>query len=249
MHDHSPSRDLQRPQWDGTLTLGDGWAIWQGQTGDTTQHRHFAAQAVLAHDESLTVESPQGSVHKQQVVFIEPLVPHRLQGVASATVIFIEPRQRSASTLPHALDLALRAHFSVSHETALIGPQDGFWQRRQSGTADANRSGTHEAALRNAIDAALAEGAVPLSRIAGQCGLSPERLRHVFAERVGMGFRRYVLWRRLRLASVSLSEGCTVTQAAHLSGFADAAHFARTLRLTFGISATQAKFRTSTPSA
>jgi AraC-like DNA-binding protein len=54
---------------------------------------------------------------------------------------------------------------------------------------------------------------------------------------IGVPFQRFVLWRRLAAAFERLVAGATITEAAHAAGFADAAHFARTIRAMFGIRA------------
>jgi len=88
------------------------------------------------------------------------------------------------------------------------------------------------------IDAALPEPP-PLAAAAASAGLSVERFRHLFARDVGLTYGRYVLWGRLRLAAAELLAGQDVTTAAHSAGFADAAHFARTLKTIFGVTASQ----------
>ena len=52
-----------------------------------------------------------------------------------------------------------------------------------------------------------------------------------------MPFQRYILWRRLSAAFEGLLAGSNITEAAHAAGFADAAHFARTIKAMFGIRA------------
>jgi AraC-like DNA-binding protein len=89
------------------------------------------------------------------------------------------------------------------------------------------------------VDARLADGLVPLAAAARAANLSPERYRHVFVEAMGLPFRRYLLWRRVQRAFAALTGGDDVTTAAHAAGFADAAHFARTLKAMFGVTATQ----------
>ena len=72
---------------------------------------------------------------------------------------------------------------------------------------------------------------VELSRVAG---LSPSRFAHVFTESVGIPVRPYMRWLRLQRAARELVSGRSVTQAAHVAGFADAAHLTRTFRRTLG---------------
>ena len=69
--------------------------------------------------------------------------------------------------------------------------------------------------------------------------LSPSRLRHLFVEQTGLAFKTYLLWLRLVKAVETYSdEGCSLTEAAHLAGFSDSAHFSRVFRRTFGLPAT-----------
>lgn len=71
-----------------------------------------------------------------------------------------------------------------------------------------------------------------LSRIAG---LSPSRFAHLFTESAGIPLRPYLRWLRLQRAARELMSGSTVTQAAHIASFADAAHLTRTFRRMLGI--------------
>ena len=76
---------------------------------------------------------------------------------------------------------------------------------------------------------------IPLEDVARKVFLSPSRLAHLFAEEVGLPFRRYVLWRKLTRAMMVISRGSTLSAAAHTSGFADAAHMTRTFHQMFGM--------------
>jgi AraC-like DNA-binding protein len=74
--------------------------------------------------------------------------------------------------------------------------------------------------------------------IARSVGLSSSRFQHLFTAEVGVAFRRYRGWRRLRLAISEIVSGSSITYAAHAAGFADQAHFAREFRRSFGAPAT-----------
>jgi AraC-like DNA-binding protein len=66
--------------------------------------------------------------------------------------------------------------------------------------------------------------------------MSPTRLTHVFSREVGIPFRRFVLWTRIKHAVSTTRAGANLTAAAVAAGFSDAAHFSRTFRGMFGLS-------------
>jgi AraC-like DNA-binding protein len=81
--------------------------------------------------------------------------------------------------------------------------------------------------------------ATPVSAFADLVGLSASRFQHLFSEHVGVPFRRYRAWHRLRAAIREVANGSSYTSAAHAAGFADQAHFAHEFRRTFGAPTSQ----------
>ena len=79
-----------------------------------------------------------------------------------------------------------------------------------------------------------ATAAVSVSEAAESAGLSASRFQHLFTREVGVPFRRYRAWHRLRVAIREVAGGSSLTTAAHAAGFADQAHFTRVFRRTFG---------------
>ncbi|PID53099.1 MAG: hypothetical protein CSA58_03420 [Micrococcales bacterium] len=88
------------------------------------------------------------------------------------------------------------------------------------------------------IDEHLHETAM-LSDAAHHVALSARQLRRLFVADVGIPFRRYVLWRRVCRAVLTVQDGTDLTTAAATAGFADSAHFSRTFRKTFGLNPSQ----------
>lgn len=74
----------------------------------------------------------------------------------------------------------------------------------------------------------------PVAQVAAEVGLSGSRFQHVFSQSVGVPFRRFRGWCRMRVAIQEILSGSNFTAAAHAAGFADQPHFAREFRRTFG---------------
>ena len=76
--------------------------------------------------------------------------------------------------------------------------------------------------------------------------MSESRFRHLFRSEMGIAWRPYLRWRRLSCAITAMMSGCSATESAHLTGFADSAHLSRTFKAMFGISIQQARALFST---
>lgn len=84
-----------------------------------------------------------------------------------------------------------------------------------------------------------AERVPELAALAHKVGLSPSRLQHLFTAEMGVPFRRYRAWGRMRRAIAEIADGSNFTAAAHAAGFADQAHFTHDFRRTFGAAPSQ----------
>lgn len=73
------------------------------------------------------------------------------------------------------------------------------------------------------------------ANVAAEVGLSSSRFQHLFTSELGVPYRRYRAWQRLRTAIASVVlEGKNYTIASHEAGYYDQAHFNRHFRQTFG---------------
>ena len=84
-----------------------------------------------------------------------------------------------------------------------------------------------------------ADDVVSASQAANSIGLSGSRFQHLFTQEVGVPFRRYRAWQRMRAAIREIVRGGSFTRGAHEAGFFDQAHFAHDFRRTFGAPASR----------
>ncbi|WP_350446978.1 AraC family transcriptional regulator [Pseudomonas solani] len=207
--------------WQGALWLARDFCLIDGASGDARPHAHYAHQVLLARQAPLQL-LVEGEPVSGQAVLVESMREHALSLPGQALVaIYAEP----LAFAPQAL-LALLADAGTDlhalAERLLAAPRPALDARLQRALDE--------------VDELLADK-VSAQALASRACLSLSQLERLFGEQIGISVRRLVLWRRLRLALRLALEGQPLTQAAHGAGFADAAHFSRTMRTTFGIRA------------
>jgi AraC-like DNA-binding protein len=80
--------------------------------------------------------------------------------------------------------------------------------------------------LRHAIEvvSSTVPDRVDVASVAGAVALSPDYLGRLCKQQTGVSFSATIRWQRLVTAVSYLLDGCSVTDAAHLAGFADGSH-------------------------
>jgi AraC-like DNA-binding protein len=228
--------------------VDEGWAVFAGPLHHNEPHAHSAAVflAGLAGKFRLRIAGadwlscrtaviPAGVAYEFDlggdplgVVYLEPNL-----GRAEALAPLVgEAREVGGALIGGGGETApIRTVYdergSGSHAIAL-GDLIGFAQRRARRQID-----PRIARVAGALDRSCAD-LVPLSQVAASVGLSPSRFQHLFTAEVGVPYRRYRAWHRLRAAIREIRRGSSFTAAAHAAGFADQAHFTRAFRRAFG---------------
>lgn len=202
--------------WHGKLLLAQGWAHYHGPAGDTTFHAHYPIQLVFSESGEATV-----TLDDRQMV-------GRFLHIPSNAKHMLAPSQQPLDLLyiePTLLEGCEGERKALQEWLSAL--------QQQKTTIDDPRM----IRALEAIDGALG-GKVTQNMIARKAGMSKSSFTDLFRAIIGMPLRRYVLWRRLNVAVAEIGAGADATQAAHKAGFADSAHFSRTMRETFGVSPT-----------
>lgn len=208
-------------QWDGELLLAQGWAHYHGPAGDTSLHAHYPEQLVFSAHSEATVE-----FEDRQITGSFLLIPSNSKHMLTPSrepldLLFIEPAL---------LERSGGEYRSLSEWLSVL-------RQRKATLNDARMIRALDA-----IDKGLG-GKVTQDKIASAAGMSTSSFTKMFRSTIGMPLRRYVLWRRLNVAVTNIGEGAHATAAAYQAGFADSAHFSRTMRETFGVSPTDSLLR------
>jgi len=244
---HTPTRS----GWAGRLVLTPGTALYFGPGGYAATHSHRAVQLVWAADDPIALtlwkRGGESRTFRAQAALIPANVRHAVDAAGRAVVVLLgEPegargaalQQFALSRWGRDLDGELA---SVEFPNPDISPRMLAELPERLMQALGLQSGCGQplsiAILRaiGAIEQSL--DSVPrLSAVAATAALSSSRFSHRFANEVGIPFRRFVLWARIRRAVDEIARGSNLTVAAMAAGFSDAAHLTRNFHDTFGLS-------------
>ncbi len=247
----------------GRIVFWEGASMWVlsadpsvGKEGiKGTPHSHHAVQVTFALDGWYRLESGALWVDTP-VAAVAPDARHAITANGTVAFVYIEPESTTGRAIVRRLFAERRL---TAVETALFGklPARLLAEFRDPSVTEARLIDIGRAivsALAGEIEIATPDErvskvlswanahlatSVRLADAAKVAGLSPDRLRHIFVRHTGLPFRTYVLWLRLLKALEAFSHGESLTQAAHMAGFADSAHLSRTFRRTFGVAAAE----------
>jgi AraC-like DNA-binding protein len=216
--------------------------IYTGPGGDAGLHSHHAIQLVWSLDTpfELIVE---GEATRCQAALIPSGLPHSFSSDGDQLLIaLIEPLG------PRGNDLNLLAtnlgRKCLDDRLPSFSPMDFDDPIRMVGeTLGAllpelptyPTLSPHVVAALAYLDEAI-EGKPSLKEAASAAGISPSRLTHLFTEEIGIPFRNFALWLRLRRVVDQVSEGANLTEAAFAAGFSDSPHLSKVFREHFGMS-------------
>ncbi|MDN3353623.1 AraC family transcriptional regulator [Actinomadura sp. DC4] len=206
------------------FVIGEGYALYQGPSGDGSFHRHAAFQVAIAVRGAVTVVDASGVSHRDVALVVAPMARHRLLATDALRTFFVDPHCAFADRLRRCCDAGVVAAPSLRDLTqadvhhAAVRPSDALDLR-----------------LMAAMDA-LADGRpASMPEIAASVGLSSQRLRALARHGLGMPLPRWRIWHRLRRAAEAVQEGRPLAEAAIAGGFADQAHFTRQMREMVGL--------------
>ena len=234
------------------------WYLWEGGflligsgTGVVPPHAHHALQIVMAWEGWVAIRGQNDEWREGPGVVVQPDAVHSFdaQG-ASAAMLFVDPESAEGTWLRSSLaeDITLVPEARLGPpvlalrtfaERPLAGMDVGALIRHcvqalSPGAPPARRMDPRVSKVLHQIEGAD-ELRISLEDAAGMAFLSPSRFAHLFAEQMGLPFRKYVLWRKLTRAMVAIGAERTIADAAHGADFADAAHLTRTFYQMVGM--------------
>lgn len=223
-------------EWQGAFHFGDYWAAYRGPAGDNALHSHATLQITLAIEGDQVVMADDQTVHSGKSLMVRPNTLHRLERHDQILLLLIEPQTPLCRSL---LDLMGNADIA---ELPVSAAADFDARAPLPSCLDsvAAATGPPPQALDPRLQQAIrylesAPEDLPLIAVAEHCGLSESRLRALAAEELRVPLSKWVLWRKMRRSAEELAAGADLASAAFAGGFADQAHFTRTMKKLIGL--------------
>jgi len=241
-------RWLSEPRW----YLWDGGFLLIGRgEGIVPPHAHHAIQIVIALDGEVAICGEDEEWRTGRGLIVQPNVVHSFdcRGALGA-MLFVDPESSEGTWLRHALQqgIAMAPDARLASPAAELlrfveQPMESMAveelirhcvQGLSPGAPPARQMDQRIATVLDAIRA-RDDLRMSLEEAAELAFLSPSRFAHLFKDRVGLPFSRYMLWRKLTRAMVAIASERTLAAAAHAADFADAAHLTRTFYQMVGM--------------
>lgn len=218
--------------WDGRFEFGDGWAAYRGTADENSPHFHAAIQIAIGVENDMAMRNDTG-ITRGRVIAVPPMLLHEFaEARGEVVVLYVE------ADAP--LGRALRRHCGPEMRALPLAPPEGepvemiARLRLSLGAAETVPSDVRLlTALSHLRVAPGGQGAVREAALVA--GLSAPRLRELARAELGLSLSQWLLWQKLARASRALASGAPLADAAFAGGFADQAHFARTMRRMFGV--------------
>jgi len=240
--------DCARP--DAVVGVGEGRALYIGSLGRVDWHVHGTAALVAGMAGRIRLGLAGGQWLRCHAAVIPAGVAHTLELNGNPlAVLYVEPQIASISGLAHlgthwesqgdvligrciALEMFHEIYQNRHSLTYAAEALDDLLRFAQTGDRAIVDPRLHRVIRKLADDP---RDMTPLDVFARHEGVSRRELMALFRRDMGVRFRQFRIWNRLRAATQVALSGRNLTEAAHAVGFTDSAHYARQYHEMFGV--------------
>lgn len=228
-------------EWKGEFYIGDTWLAYRGRAADNRPHAHATLQLTLSLGSEISISVGDHRIMSGSALCVKAGKRHFLHPSDNVVLVLIEPQSQLARYVQRfvADDDISSIESSFLDQIDWNGPLDSLFKRLEldPNKVDAEMDFRLTGALKFLRSAQL-KGAI--SAAAKSCGLSEPRLRVIAQEQLGVPLSKWLIWQATRRAAQAMAQGASLADAAYAGGFADQAHYTRTMRRIMGITPLQA---------
>lgn len=228
---------MEKPKLAQIVIWGER-AAYIGPSLDLAPHRNAVATLAIGLDEPFQLKFESDTAPCcVRLALIPAGARHHLIGKGLMSFVYLDSLSddfaRIAANLPNQEALSISSHFLGNSEERV-----GRLEAWLAATFGLKRNEADQAWLQPLLSCLHDDPGGPLSaqNAATLSGLSLSHFQRRFRSSVGLPFRRYRLWFRMRTISKAISAGRSLTQAAQDAGFASSAHLSTAFRAMFGLS-------------
>lgn len=227
------------------LFIWDSKAMYLGPSFDNGTHSHNAYQVVVALDGTTRVEI-DGIWLENTIFVIRPNTKHRVQffGVVAVLLMDAEVTTRGDDFIATRLRPDTLSELKACYAELYSSEQALAVYKKVTAevglAVDILNSSIDDRIKKclNFINQNLNEN-LSMEMVCRLNGISESSFSHLFSKEVGIPFRRYVLWKRIKESiSLYLKGNKSLTDVSLEMGFSDQAHFTKSFRDVFGVKPT-----------
>jgi AraC-like DNA-binding protein len=215
--------------------------MYIGTSFETGVHAHNAYQIIIALDGKTKVEI-EGKWIENSLFIIKPNTKHRIQLLGNVAMLLIDAEDSRLTTYAQSLvslNVIAKLKNCYSHPFETINALKLFEEiLSELGFGSIETSPVSDDRIQKCLDnieVNLSEE-LDMESLCKQNGLSESTFSHLFSKQVGIPFRRYLLWKRLKKSiSIYLNSRKSLTDVSQDMGFSDQAHFTNSFKDVFGI--------------
>jgi AraC-like DNA-binding protein len=228
-----PGRDFHEAT--ALVSIRGARASYVGPRLDLAPHRNAVAVVAIGLEQSfelaiLETRAEQPAYARQRAALIPPGRLHHLRSQGRMAFLYLDALSDDYS----ALQDKVPAHVAAALIDSQPGPASGEDLFGRLGLPKRPPVDPRIAGILRAIDADP-DAFECLDDASRAAKLSASRCRDLIRAAAGVPFRRYRLWRRMARVCRELSQGRSLTTAAHAAGFASSAHLSEAFRQMFGL--------------
>lgn len=228
------------------LWLARDRALFVGELPPTRLHAHAAPVLLIGMSGPITLKFADGRHETCHSALVDAGVDHELDsGGEYMASLYLEPDAPESRLLnagwlsdqPVVFDPIAPCHRTRSLMRAL----QSFNLAQILPASALGQQTTLDKRIARSMDYLRNLGDLPFNRanLAGQVHLSESRFNHLFRAEVGISFRRYRSWSRLRSVIYHVAKDQSLTDAALNAGLHDSAHLSRMFQSMIGLAPTQ----------